>query len=49
MHTQNTKSADRPRERLSLRFSEAPTQPQRQPLPSLPTRELQRIVAEMVG
>jgi len=49
MHTQNIKSADHPRRRLSLRFSEIPAQPQRQPAFSLPTRELQRIVAEMVG
>ena len=49
MHIQNLKSADHPRRRLSLRFSEIPAQPQRQPTPSLPTKELQRIVAEMVG
>jgi len=49
MHTQNMKSADHPRPRLSLRFSETPAQPQRRPTPSLPTKELQRIVAEMLG
>jgi len=49
MHIQNIKSADHPRRRLSLRFSETPGQPQRHPIPSLPTKELQRIVAEMVG
>lgn len=49
MHTQKIKSADHPRRRLSLRFSENSAQTQRLPLPSLPTKELQRIVAEMLG
>jgi hypothetical protein len=49
MHIQNITSADHPRRRLSLRFSETPAQPQRQPLPSLPAKELRRIVAEMIG
>jgi hypothetical protein len=34
---------------LSLRFGEDQTRPQRLPLPSLPTKELQRVVAEMIG
>jgi len=48
MPIQNIKSADHPRHRLSLRFSDTPT---RQPPPNqpLPRKELQRIVAEMLG
>jgi hypothetical protein len=49
MHTQNMKSADHPRRRLSLRFSDVQARPQRQAPATLPTKELQRIVAEMVG
>jgi hypothetical protein len=49
MHVQNIKSADHPRRRLSLRYTDTPTRPQPQPASSLPRKELRRIVAEMVG
>jgi len=48
MHIQNIKSAAQPRRRLSLRFSENPRQLS-QPIQPLPRKELQRIVAEMLG
>lgn len=48
MHNQHTKSAVKPRRRLSLRFSTNPRQ-QSQPAQPLPRKELQRIVAEMLG
>jgi hypothetical protein len=49
MHVKNIKSADHPRRRLSLRYTEIPTRPQPQSTASLPRNELRRIVAEMVG
>ncbi len=50
MYVQNITSADHPRRRLSLRFSDIPARPQlHQPATSLPRKELRRIVAEMVG
>lgn len=49
MHIQNIKSADHPRRRLSLRFSETHSRQQPQPGQPLPRKELQRIVAEMIG
>ena len=49
MHIQNIKSADHPRRRLSLRFPEPRPRQQPQPSQPLPRKELQRIVAEMIG
>jgi len=49
MYVQNITSADHPRRRLSLCFSDIPARPQPQPATSLPRKELRRIVAEMVG
>jgi len=49
MHNPELRQADLPRRRLSLRFDEKPrgeTHLLRSPLPS---RELRRIVAEMLG
>jgi hypothetical protein len=48
MHIQNIRSADHPRHRLSL-FSDAPTRRQPQAPHPLSRKELQRIVAEMLG
>jgi hypothetical protein len=49
MHIHTITSADHPRRRLSLRFSD--TRPRQQPPPTHPLsrKELQRIVAEMLG
>ena len=49
MHIQNIASADHPRRRLSLRFSDTNMRQQPQPSQPLPRKELQRIVAEMLG
>jgi len=49
MPVQNMKSADHPRRRLSLRFSESSVPPHRHTASPLSTKELQRIVADMVG
>jgi len=49
MHIQNIRSADHPRHRLSLLFSDAPTRRQPQAPHPLSRKELQRIVAEMLG
>lgn len=48
MHIQNITSADHPRRRLSLRFSDITARQKPQPY-QLPRKELQRIVAEMLG
>jgi len=49
MHVQKYKSADLPRRRLSLRFDKIPTADTLRDRASLSSKELQRIVAEMVG
>jgi len=49
MHIQNTTSADHTRRRLSLRFSDTQTRHHPQPNQPLSRKELQRIVAEMLG
>jgi hypothetical protein len=49
MHIPNIASADYPRRRLSLCFSDTPLRQRPQPNQPLPRKELQRIVAEMLG
>ncbi len=49
MHIQNITRADAPRRRLSLRFSDTVTRQPPQSSQPLPRKELQRIVAEMLG
>jgi hypothetical protein len=48
MYIQNITRADHPRRRLSLRFHDTP-RPQPQPAQPLARKDLQRIVAEMLG
>jgi len=49
MHIQNITRADTPRRRLSLRFADTGMRQPPQPSQPLPRKELQRIVAEMLG